>query len=118
MADQFPLTRSLGVAVHEAEMYNHAIKEVVLASEIEALLAAAPVVTVENHKTFGWSGQQHDPVGDTEGYTHTARLLCVEPIVRESEERRLLRELVLKCAGDCVDISDTLERARKLLGEV
>lgn len=56
--------------------------------------------------------------------THTALLIAVEPIVRESEERQLLRELsniVRRCNNSewmiPATLEDIVERARKLLGD-
>lgn len=65
------------------------------AADLEAKLASAPVVYVENHANFGWSGQEKNDSGDWIGTeaTHSARLLLVEPIAKDTAES-LLRELV------------------------
>lgn len=63
---------------------------------IEAKLAKAPVVHGRVDGDFGWFDTQDDPLksGEDPCRTHTARLLLIEPIKRESEEIRLLREVI------------------------
>lgn len=87
----------------------------------ERVLAQAPVVSACH--VVGPPNMWHEQPGTAD--THTARLLCVEPIVRDSAES-LLRELVSKRekieritykpdAYDNKSVFDILDRARKLL---
>ena len=90
-----------------------------VAREANRLLAERGVrVRVENHHSFGWSGQERMDGFDDDAYDHTALLIAIEPIKRDTAES-LLRELIAKdeetsFAGPTT--AEFIERARKLLG--
>lgn len=100
------------------------------AKDVEALLANAPVVYGDTYQTE-WTHLKQTAEGralissNFKESTHTARLVCIEPLVKESEERALLRELaVIDCKAQRSDIfaghlsyglADLIERAKKLL---
>lgn len=73
-------------------------------------LSAAPVVYSYAKDAESWWAKR-EAVS-----THTARLVAIEPIRRDTAES-LLREMLLKFGGGCEDVSDLLERAEKLLGQ-
>lgn len=112
MSDQYPLTKSLGVIV-----YNTGESAFVRAADLERVLESAPVVCLGSGRDSIWKRQP------TEVDTHTARLLCVQPIVWDTAES-LLREFVAESTAawkNPYDMSPRLykviERARALLGE-
>lgn len=75
----------------------------------------------ETDKPKYWGPHENNNFNDT----HTGIVIGIRQIVQESEERRLLRELTLKCERQKVephsftrlDLSDIYERAKKLLEE-
>jgi hypothetical protein len=88
----------------------------VLAADVERLLESAPVVhgLIEDNDWICFS--EPGPRADD---THTARLLLIEPIVRDTPES-LLRELIRAArSGDleeqCARIGRVVTRARRLL---
>lgn len=98
---EFPLCERAGLMpttyLRESETINigsmkmSAIEPVVPAKDVERLLANAPVVygEVKADRATVYStapGPEYD--------THTARLLLIEPLVKESEEVQLLRSLI------------------------
>lgn len=68
-------------------------KRYIEAEELERMLSEAPVVS-NNQDDFTGSPWRyaHGRNPQAEGDTHTARLIGIKPIVRESEETKLLRE--------------------------
>ncbi len=112
---KYPLCRAMGLVIRKSEGEC----AWVTASELENILSQAPVVTAyvgdDNpypHCRSQWSIS--DPASVS---THTARLLCIEPIVRESEERRLLRELLaLEQSVTWRMPDEVVKRIEKLLG--
>ena len=87
-------------------------------AKLNAWLEAQPVVYGDKPAQTYWTPERS--MGDT----HTARLVCIEPLVQESEERKLLRELVDNIPVNNRDpdyrqvrINRCISRARKLLGE-
>lgn len=96
----YPLTRALGVL-----LYNTGESAFVRAADLERALESAPVVyahQIEGTKLSGpWTGQSF-------GDTHTARLLCVQPIVRDNPEEEHWKRRALEAERK-------LEDARKLL---
>lgn len=116
----FPLTESLGVQVHGSadETYNGfggtmVSQPFVFVADLERALEQAPVVYGVASDPYNWG-----PVKSTD--THSARLLCVQPIVRDTHES-VLRELVriADSGGFKTDAyrSDLFDRARRLLGQ-
>jgi hypothetical protein len=107
-ADQYPLTKAAGLQMWDADGRGKNRHMVVDADVIEAWLAGAP-----------WS--PHVPEGWP---THQARLVCIEPLVRDSAEQ-FIREWVayeeeqMRKDGPYVSsrIPKFIERAKKLLGE-
>ncbi len=103
----FPNCRAAGLCVHKeagfTDVRGNKIETVyyVYAAEVERLLADAPVVTGREHKQNPplaidlWCTREQ--AGSNEpGYmppTHTAKLLCIQPIVRDTAES-LLREMI------------------------
>ncbi len=109
---RYPLIALLGIAVPEINGDGY-----IFAADLERVLESAPVVKSypQAMEVNNWFGH------DSSGYTHTARLLCVQPIVKDTAES-LLRELATYEAKltekgfFCSDtISDLANRARKLL---
>lgn len=85
----------------------------VRAADIEKLLEGAPVVRARlyDNEVFGeWFDKAH------EQDTHTARLLLIEPIVKDTAEG-LLSELLRYRSNisTCRDLDAILDRARRLL---
>lgn len=138
---EFPLISQIGLSVHEAEYCSHrkCAETHVRASDLEALLAKAPVVTgqklhIHDAEEREWAFTERPDSNDT----HTALLVNVQPFVRDTAEG-LLRELIdsydgvdrdvdrrklierarnlVKISGAADLINETAERARKLLGE-
>jgi hypothetical protein len=89
----------------------------VLATDLELWLERAPLVHTWEDCRGTNASTMKGPYAD-----HTARLVLIEPVVRDSEERKLLREYVRR-AGDChapmwesiEDKQRFVERVRKLL---
>lgn len=111
MASAFPLLTAAGLRVQNGW-------DVVLASDVEAWLQAAPVVYGHldgDGYACAW-GEGVAP--DDKESTHTARLLCVEPIVRDTAEG-LLRAFIAHRNeyGQWVALDALYDRARKLLAK-
>lgn len=79
--------------------YANAPTLAIRASEVEALLASAPVVYGMRCDDLNWIGT----AGPQKGHEASARLLLIEPIKIEPEEIRHLRELV----GWLQDVEDS-----------
>lgn len=122
-ADQFPLTRALGVEVQKEVGFENVrsgkTSEVyyVYAADLEKALESAPVVTSygERNEWYanGAKGMQQD--------THTARLVCIQEIAKDTAES-LLREYVERvgdghspCWHSWEEKHSFIERARRLL---
>lgn len=115
----YPLIRALGVEVHDGlvapEQFPFAAQmsaTVILAADLERVLESAPVM-----KVFDSGDGYHKP-DFIDKATHTARLVCVQSIVRESEEREVLRKLLSLRDEEqvyCREGDAAFERARKLL---
>lgn len=118
----YPLCKALGVQIKRyfVESDGDRIGEspwYVPAKDLEAALNKAPVVTTYAYEEKGiwYAKPSSNPL-------HTARLVCVAPIVKDTAES-LLRELIKTTtkAGDLDEISaelhDILRRARLLGGE-
>lgn len=91
----------------------------VTANELERVLEQAPVVyaTMGKPSESIWSSFQTD--AEKVRDTHTARLLCIQPVKAPDTAESLLRE-ILRAAGQFPQNvppgqRDWLERARKLL---
>lgn len=83
-------------------------------AELERMLRDAPMVYKSTNGKWYTSPDQ-----EVQRDTHTARLVCIEPIEQESEERKLLRELI-KLVDNAWNLDKglpVLDRARKLLEE-
>lgn len=135
--EQFPLTRQLGLEVHEQmrQGRREAVCHNVRAADLEKLLEAAPVVYSKRSPAIGspystmWTSYENNkgalsfaPLGET------ARLVGIQPIKKDTAES-LLRELV-KAEAEAPrfkthnpedahkfprQVIDIVERARKLL---
>jgi hypothetical protein len=109
MSDKYPLCRKAGLGVR---IWN---APHVLADDVERLLESAPVVYgLRNRDRWDFSEINTDSID-----THSARLLLIEPIVRDTAES-LLRELIRTAeSGDleeqCARIGHVVTRARRLL---
>lgn len=126
---KYPLCEALGVQLRtmSGEFLNvpeaKGLTEVVLAADLERIIKAAPVVygaeRVRGEMNREWLApltERNPPIGST----HTARLLCVQPIVRDTAES-LLREIIADHEAllrVCPDRAEwpLVTRARKLLG--
>lgn len=76
------------------------------AADVEKLLEDAPVVTAYNNNKLYWSTNNDD------GDTHTARLVMMEPIAKDTAEG-LLREIVSRWNPEATD--SLIDRAKRLL---
>jgi uncharacterized protein (DUF488 family) len=107
---KYPLIEAIGLEVHILErIFTGAAVDIraVKADELEAALDQAPVVYAPNPEIGGWTRTQ------CQGDIHTARLVCIQPIVRDTAES-LLRELA-HSAADLPALYKLAARARKLL---
>lgn len=122
MSERYPLIRSLGLYL-EAVMHREGFGESsytyrVNADELERVLEQAPVVYAR--KLSDDSGWHHFNCEPWSTDTHFGRVLCVQPIVKDTAES-LLRELVdLWChtsysAYDGPTVTKLANRARALL---
>ncbi len=110
----YPLCKAAGLSVYPG---GAGMNVYCFAADVEALLSAAPVVygwtNAEINKQF-WSNEPNTE-GSSYPNSHTARLVCIEPIVRDTAES-LLKELV-----DCTDNKKAycglVDRARQLLNK-
>lgn len=112
----FPLIKSLGLELIDGHrLYPDApgYTKHVRAVDLEALLASAPVVYgVKDADDVGWCAHH-----DAEIDTHTALLVNVQPIRKDTAES-LLRELIEQCDGETAMIPrHVYDRARALLGK-
>lgn len=112
LSPNFPLLRAAGLRVEYTDAHLAPPTAVVRAADVERLLEQAPVVRNAERMKDEWSIQSHPED------THTARLVLVTPIVRDTAES-LLRELmdIFNKAGHDGYAVELLERARKLLTE-
>lgn len=116
MSAKFPLVTALGVKVEHAPWHEYVVK----ASDLEAALASAPVITSygERNEWYanGAMGLQSD--------THQARLVCVQELRKDTAEGLLescvqLLQAAEKSWGNPLyqtDVKNYIERARRLLG--
>lgn len=97
---KYPLCERAGLEIQEhrvivgfsrGEAYELNDADFIRAADVEKWLEGATVVRARlyDNEVFG---EWYDKAQEDD--THTARLVMIEPIVKESEERRLLRELV------------------------
>lgn len=111
----FPLIKVLGVNVinpqYQPPPFN-LNQHFVRAVDLERVLAEAPVVECPSGHQDYWYAPTLERSGNP---THTARLVCVKPIVRDTAES-LLREIV-RMIDACEADQQLLKRARRLLGE-
>jgi len=120
--DQFKNIRDLGLTIidHTKGSGLPSFAKQVSADDLEKLLAEAPVVYGLIERPDGWTCFSRSD-GPHLGDTHTARLIGVKEIVRESEERQLLREILFdKYQSTLIgpkEWGEFQERARRLLGE-
>ena len=103
--EKFELCKRAGL---ELQVLSICGEPYILAADIEKLLAEASVVHGRIDGDFGW---YHRTVVDWHTLTHTARLIMVEPIKKDTA-KSLLREAVEY--GVC---NEWIDRARRLLGE-
>lgn len=113
MTARYPLCQALGVKVFRTLPEEC---DWVDAVDLEAILAAAPVVSKEESANY-WANFK-SPI-----HTHTARLLCVQPIVKDDAES-LLKELIAIEKSSRMgqvdahkDLHALIARARNLLGQ-
>lgn len=86
--DKYPLIKALGLELHILErIFTGAAVDIraVKAEDLEVVLAKAPTVYTPSPDLGGWTRTK------CTGDSHAARLLCVQPIVRDTAES-LLRE--------------------------
>ena len=116
MQDKYKLCKRAGLNITKrTDVYpaHTDIVDVIRAAEVEKLLEGAPVVRARlyDNEVFGeWFDKAH------EQDTHTARLLLIEPIVKDTAEG-LLSELLRYRSNisTCRDLDAILDRARRLL---
>lgn len=113
---QFKLCESAGLDIY-SERFEDSLGPkkhfVVKAEDVEALLRDAPVVY--GGTDCDGRGEYNNPFSNYHSMgidTHTARLVCIEPIVRDTAEG-LLREFVEQ--REIRGPDSLVERARKLL---
>jgi hypothetical protein len=128
----YPLIESMGLKPLPGRIYHNrgsqyaagSETEVICALDLERALAQAPVVQFDmSENMYRFYDKQ---LGDNEPHTHTARLVGIQPIVRDTAES-LLRELIKNredfelYTGDGAkaleQLKDIERRARRLLGE-
>lgn len=135
MSQDYPLTRALGVeVVYDAELYiepcprERLMHAHVLAADLECVLESAPVVyQYKSLSNLGdWSHEIDEDFGGKKKYMNTARLLCIQPIVKDTAEgllREMLKTLAWSAFGstEIISINDEQKmlelrnRARALL---
>ena len=119
MSNEFPLVKRLGLEVVRSQITKEPdlwTVPYVSAQALESLLAQAPVVSIEQHKNFGWTGAEKDDGELFDSCTHTALLLGIQPIIKDTAES-LLRELVSYCEeiGFAQRKDELYKRAKALL---
>lgn len=107
----YPLIKSMGLKFVPSGNGDSWI----YAKDLERALAAAPIVQghIENGKvlsTFGQVSCRFDQ--------QTARLLCIQPIERDTAESLLSELLEVLHVPRSSSLSDLLDRARKLLTSI
>lgn len=120
MPTEFPLCKAAGLVVCRGQLSLHGamgdLRDWLHADDVEAMLAKAPVVGAYRHDTdMGvdrWAADEFT-LGRR---THTARLVCIEPIQRDTAEG-LLKELLEHFERPQAKPRELIERARRLLGE-
>lgn len=111
---KFPLCKAAGLNIKSDVIYrgechhNPDIFDAIYASSVEALLVSATVVY--GGESIIWTQRQSCLTQDT----HSARLLLIQPIVKDTTES-LLRELI-HARTHGIKPEDIIIRARKLLG--
>lgn len=114
---KYPLCARAGIAIIKQHGFYSPDKpfEFIEAADVEKLLEGAPVVYCRD--TGGgtaWRpcGKEREDLVDP---THTARLVMIEPIVKDSAER-LLSEMIEKVeSGDAFFYGDFVKRAKAIL---
>lgn len=113
---KYPLCEELGLTIET---------RYILAADLERILSQAPVVWGQKNK-YGvteW-GQYNDEQMETEGPspfdTHTARLIGIKPIVKDTAESLMRDYLVeyekfMRGEGDSISVEPWVKRVRKLL---
>lgn len=127
MTDQFPNIKRLGLEVrYISETYAYlsgaggsttfepqrqARREltVVYAEELEKLLSSAPVVTSYGTRNF-WA--MHDERNDSAD-THTALLVGIQPIVKDSETQSAIEQLQSKLNEAMAKVKELMEMVNK-----
>jgi hypothetical protein len=118
---KYPLTHAAGLPVLDCSLHGYGCMQAVRVDDLEAWLAGAPVV--KQGRGMTWS-QDWSPDMPEENAEQTARLVCIQLIVRESQERQLLREAanylsrsypLMSHPEDEKYRADIAERARRLL---
>ncbi len=116
MTDEFKHCRALGLEVECTLKAKTVPSHVVAAETIEALFAKGVRIKAEKHETFGWSGQEReDAAGDY--YTHTALLIGITEIRKETAEDVLRDFLAFSEKSQSPFILNCVERARRVLEE-
>jgi hypothetical protein len=112
---EFPLIEAMGIVVH-----NLGSDEMpgcyVVAHQLEKLLESAPrVYGYSNTVHTIWSSTKDEDAKEGVYDTHTARLLCVQPVVRDTAESLLRewQEWFATTDGKCRP--DLRERTKRLL---
>lgn len=117
---KFPLIEKLGVRVNAYENQPGVYSYEVNAEELERVLERAPVVfgrLVTSARGMSWLDLPIEKIHQPTTITHTARLLMIEPIQKDTAEG-LLREFtnqVDKDFGMSSPWQSLYERAKRLL---
>jgi len=111
---RFPLCEQLGLEIQQTWPGC----SVVLAENLERVLEQAPTMSSQKNDLGLWRALQPSPAEIFKPYpldTHTARLLCIQPIVKDTAES-LLREILERDQRQrFIYDADWEIRARKLL---
>ena len=125
MTDNFKRVRELGLTfvpmytIHSTGMKSESGPMMVYATELESLLEKATVVYGKDDAKAWFEGPTKDrpDVNFVRWETHTALLINVRPIVKDSAES-LLREMVRVAQfGHRAELDALTERAKALLGK-
>lgn len=114
MNDSFPLCRAAGLRIQIGGGAGDHFK----AGDVENLLASALVVYNNHILTMKdvWCDEPQR-TGTRGKTTHTARLLMVQPIVRDTAESLLAAVCSVLASHHAYQVEDLVARARRLLEE-
>lgn len=116
----FKLCKQAGLHISEHSKYGHFVQGAratdcwIIASDVEAMLANAPVVYGWDHRAgYVFDGQKVD-----EDLHWQGKIVCRQPIAKDTHES-LLREMLDWWFeyGDTKDPRDIINRTKRLLGD-